>query len=131
AQVERLQLGKGVIGALDQQYRLPWIHRVAVVQRMHPETGPLLSAELEDGNGLVDAAEERVLLAKHLHGDVRAVAVCQQDLPGPHEVLVGVVAGPHPLDREVEDCGIEARAMAWFSHASSAGGRCTELRPLP
>ena len=46
-------------------------------------------------------------LSEHLHGDVRAIVIGQEDFASPHEILVRVVPGPHLRDREVEDFGIQ------------------------
>src|SRR2546422_10311606 len=62
------------------------------------ELRPFHAAELEDRDRLIDAAEERVGLAEHLHRHAWAVVVLEQQLASADEVFVGVVTLPHLLD---------------------------------
>src|SRR5207302_8091166 len=52
-------------------------------------------------------ADVCLLLLEHLHDDARAATVGAQRLAGVVEVRIGVVAGAHLVDREVEHLGIE------------------------
>src|SRR3989449_9426976 len=102
-----LEVGERVVRALDEEHRLPRRDLVTVVQRVHFELLPFHAAELEDRDRLVDAAEERVGLAEHLHRHAWAVVVLEQQFAGADEVFVGVVTLPHLLDGEGEDLGVE------------------------
>jgi len=108
AEVECLEVGELVVRSLDLEHDLPGRDRVAVVQCAHLEGRPVVAAELEDRDRLVDAAEERVMLGVDLHGHARRGPVAAQHLARAGEVLVRVVAGPHLLDGQVEDRGVEA-----------------------
>src|SRR6266550_1450187 len=102
-EVQGLEVGERVVRALDEEHRLPRRDLVTVVQRVHFELRPFHAAELEDRDRLIDAAEEGVGLAEHLHRHAWAVVVLEQQLAGADEVFVGVVTLPHLLDGEVED----------------------------
>src|SRR5215211_3935086 len=93
--------------ALDRHDGLPGRDLVALVQRPHIERVPVLAAELEDSDGLVDPTEHRGLLLEDLHGHVRMAALLLQELLREVEVGVGVVALPDPVGREPEDLWIE------------------------
>ena len=114
AEVERFEVREGVVGTGDEHDRLPRLHLVAVEEGVHLELGPLDRAELQDRDGLVHPAEEGLLLAEHLHRDAGTVVVGDQDFAGPHEVLIGVIARAHLLDREVEDVRVEPGAEPLF-----------------
>jgi hypothetical protein len=101
-------VGELVVGSLDLEHHFPRRDRIAVVQRAHLQRRPVIAAKLEDGDRFVDAAEQGVLLGEHLHGDMWRGTVASQHITGAGEVFVGVVAGPHLVDRQVEDGGIEA-----------------------
>src|SRR6266513_2075712 len=109
AEIQGLQVGERVVRSFDEERRLPRLDLVPVVQRGDLELAPVHAAQLEDGDRLVDAAQERVRLAEHLHRHARPVPVLEEQIARAHEVLVGVVALPHPLDGEVKDGRIEAR----------------------
>src|SRR5207302_9906178 len=102
-------MSERVVWPLDEEHRLPRLDLVAVVQGVHLELVPLGRAELEDGDRLVDAAEEGVRLAEHLHGHAGAMVVLEEQLPRADEVLIRVVPLPHSLDGEVENRGMESR----------------------
>src|SRR6266480_2453820 len=108
-QVQSLEVGESVVRALDEQHRLPRRDLVAVVQRRDFELRPLHAAELENRDRLIDAAEEGVRLAEHLHRDAWTLVVLEQQLTRADEVLIRVVALPHLLDGEVEDGRVEPR----------------------
>src|SRR5205823_14136836 len=79
-EVQGLEVGERVVRALDEEHRLPRCDLVAVVQRVDLELRPLHAAQLENRDRLVDAAEERVRFAEHLHGDARAMVVLERQL---------------------------------------------------
>ena len=106
-QVQGLEVGEGVVGTLDQQHRLPRLDGVAVVEGEDFQLSPLLGAQLQDRDGFVDAAQIRVRLAEHLHGDAGAVLVLEQHFARPHEVLIGVIARLHFFDGQIENGGVE------------------------
>ena len=95
---------------------------VAVVERAHLELVELVGAELEDRDRLVHAAEPRVLLLEDLHDDARAPLVAQQRVARVVEVRVGVPAGAHLLDRQVEDLGLEP-SSGRLRHVRARGRR--------
>jgi hypothetical protein len=64
-------------------------------------------AELEDRDRLVHPAQVRAVLLEDLHHDAWMPPVLEQRGSCVVEVGVGVVAGPHLLDRQVEDLWIE------------------------
>src|SRR5205807_1162614 len=103
AEIQRFQVGERVVRSFDEEHRLPRLDFVPVVQGGDLELAPVHAAQLEDRDGLIDAAEERVRLAEHLHRHTGPVVVLEEQIARAHEVLVGVVALPHPLDGEVED----------------------------
>ena len=96
-----------IVGSLDLEDDVPRFDRVAVVQRPNPERRPVVAAQLENCDRLVDPAEECLALAEHLHGDAGRVPIGDQQVAGAHEVLVAIVPRAHPLDGEVEDRRIE------------------------
>src|SRR5580700_7314038 len=59
--------------------------------------------EAQNREGLVDAAEHRVVALEDLHPHLRVVAVPLHDLARPVEVRVGIITGAHLLDGKVED----------------------------
>jgi hypothetical protein len=88
------------------------------VQRADVELGPPIlpaaldvapGALLEHGDRLVDAAEDRVLLLEDLHEHARTVALELEQVARQVEVLVGVIALAHALDRQPERLGGQAR----------------------
>ena len=103
AEVDGLEVRKARVVALDRQYGLVRLDRIAIVERVDGQVVPVVRAELEHGDRLVDPAEVRVLLLKGLHDDPRVAPVAQEHLPRVVEVGVGVVALPHLLDGELED----------------------------
>jgi hypothetical protein len=107
-------MGEEGVVAGDRKHRLPRLDPVAVVQRVHLELLPSVRAELQDGDCLVHAAEERALLLEDLHEDAGSRVLGEQRVPCVVEVRVGVVPGPHLLDRQLEHPGIEplARPLA-------------------
>ena len=105
AEVDGLEMGEARVVALDPQHGLVRVDRVAVVERVHGQVVPVVGAELQHRDRLVDPAEVRVPLLEDLHHHARAAVVADQDLARVVEVRVGVVALPHLLDRELEDLG--------------------------
>src|SRR5262249_48426275 len=103
AEVDRLEMSKGRVVALDRQRRLVGRYGVAVVERMPGQLLPVVRAELENRDRLVHPAEIRIVLLEDLHHHARPTAIRQQRLARMVEVRVGVVALPHLLDRELED----------------------------
>jgi hypothetical protein len=117
AQVDRLQMREQPVVALDGQHGLVRSDGVALVQGVDDELLPAVlpaavdvapRALLEDGDGLVDAAEDRLLLLEDLHQDARVAPLLDEELLGEVEVLVGVVAVADPLDRQAEDGRLQA-----------------------
>ena len=72
AEVDGLEVGEERVVALDRQHGLPRLDPVAVVERVHGERVPVVRAELQDRDRLVDAAEHRVVALEDLHHDARA-----------------------------------------------------------
>ena len=120
-EVKRLEVGELIVGPFDLEHDFPGGDGVAVVQGTDGEGAVVIAAELEDRDGLVDAAEERVGLAEHLHGDPRRVAILPQDIAGANEVFVGVIPRAHLLNWQIKDGGIES--------AEAGGGHCGEICP--
>ena len=101
---------------------------VAVVERVDGQLLPVVRAELEDRDRLVHSAEVRAVLLEDLHHDARMSAVLEQRGARVVEVGVGVVAGPHLLDRQVEDLGLEALPLSFGDHPRARGTRRAPLR---
>ena len=112
AEVDGLEVGEERVVALDRHHGLPRLDPVAVVERVHGQRVPVVGAELEDRDRLVDAAEHRLVALEDLHHDARMALVAKQRLARVVEVGVGVVALPHLLDGEVEDLGREPLGLA-------------------
>src|SRR6185295_7593726 len=125
----------------------PWLDRITLVQRVHLEVleavdplavvAALPGALLDDGDRLVDPAEERVLALEHLHHHARVVVVGLQQLLRVVEVRVGVVAVADLVQRQAEDRGRQALLLAgahegnaslsrgpWTSSSRSSSGSC-------
>src|SRR5438445_4671243 len=109
--------------ALDRHHRLPRIDAVALVECVHGEGVPVVRAQLEDRDRLVDPAEVGVVLLEDLHDDPRVATVVLEGRSGVVEVRVGVVAAAHLLDREVEDLGWKTLARAFPEHYCSSSSR--------
>ena len=103
-----LEVREQRVVALDVQDRLERLDPVAVVERVDGQLLPVVRAELEDRDRLVHSAQVRAVLLEDLHDDARMAPVLEQRVARVVEVGVGVVAGPHLLDRQVEDLGLEA-----------------------
>ena len=123
-------MGEERVVALDRQHRLPRLDPVAVVERVDGERVPVVRAELEHGDRLVDPAEHRGLALEDLHHDPRVPAVCEQGRPRVVEVRVGVVPLAHLLDRELEDLRVEPLSALSGRH-SRARDRRRERPPRP
>ena len=98
AEVERLEMREERVVAFDRHHRLPGLDAVAVVERVDGQSLPVVRTELEDGDRLVHAAEERMLLLEYLHHHARVPALGLEQLLGEVEVGVGVVALPQLFD---------------------------------
>src|SRR5262249_13384387 len=96
-----------------------------VVQRRDGQFAPAVGAELEDGDGFVDTAQEALGLAEHLHRDAGAMAVLAQQLARPDEVLVRVVALPHAAHGKMKNGGVQSRLAGHQVHSSSMRYRTT------
>ena len=66
-------------------------------------------ALLEDGDRLVDAAEDGRLLLEDLHEHARAMALELEQIARQVEVLIGVIALAHALDGQPERLRGQAR----------------------
>ena len=120
-EVDGLEVGEQRVVALDRHDRLAGRDRLALVQRVDLEPVPAAlpaavrhpppRALADDGDRLVDPAEQGVLALEHLHEDVRVVAVGLQEVARQREVRVGVVALADPLDREPEDLRAQPGAL--------------------
>jgi hypothetical protein len=118
AQVHRLQMREERVVALDREHRLERLDRVALGERVDLEVRPAaLPAAVdvapgalgEDGDRLVDPAEDRLLLLEDLHEDARVAILELEQLARQVEVLVGVVPLAHALDGQPERLGGQAR----------------------
>ena len=69
----------------------------------------------------VQSVRAAVTFPEDLHGNPRAISVGEQDFTSPYEVLVGVVAGTHLRDRQIEDFWIEAPARNHSGGLFAAG----------
>src|SRR3954469_15338342 len=117
-EVHRLQMREQRVVALDRHHGLERRDLVALVQRVDGQlvppvlpraVGPAPSgALLEDREGLVDPAEDRLLLLEDLHEHARVAVLGEEELAREVEVLVGVVAVADPVDRKAEDGGFQA-----------------------
>jgi hypothetical protein len=116
-QVHRLEMGEQPVVALDGHDRLVGLDGVALVQGADLELLPAVlpaagevapGAQLEHGDRLVDAAEDRVVLLEDLHAHARAMALELEQVAGEVEVLIGVVALAHALDGQAERLGRQA-----------------------
>jgi len=93
---------EAAVVALDRHHRLPRLHLVALVERLHLEGAPVVGAELEDGDRLVDAAQHRVLLLEDLHHHMGMLVLPFEQLLGEIEVRVRVITGADAIDRKAE-----------------------------
>ena len=129
AEVDGLEVGEERVVALDREHGLPGLDAVAVIERVHRQRVPVVRAELEHGDRLVDAAEHRLLALEDLHHDARPPAVGEQRVARVVEVRVGVVALAHLLDREVEDLRREPLSRPFASSPSSPAPDRLRARP--
>ena len=75
AEVDGLEVREARVVALDRQHRLERVDPVAVVERVDGQVVPVVRAELEHGDRLVDPAEVGVVLLEDLHHDPRVPVV--------------------------------------------------------
>src|SRR4029453_6705004 len=66
---------------------------------------PVVRAELEDRDRLIHSRKQRVTPLEDLHDHPGVASVLVHAASRVVEVLIGVVALPHLLDREIEDVG--------------------------
>jgi hypothetical protein len=114
--------------ALDRHHRLARGDLVALVQGADLELAPALlpaavdvapGALLEDGDGLVDPAEDGRLLLEDLHEHARAMALELEQVARQVEVLIGVIPLAHALDGQPERLGRQARHAVILCTTSS------------
>src|SRR5262249_34138755 len=116
AEVDRLEMRKGRVVALDREHGLPRLESVAVVESADRQPVRLVGTEPEDRDRLVHPTEPGVVLLEDLDDDPRMASVSEQRRPGVIEVRVGVPPRTHLLDGEVEDLGSET-LPTWLRHA--------------
>jgi hypothetical protein len=102
-----------LVRPLDRQHGVPTLEAVSFIQRVDAEGAPIIGAELQDRDCLIDPAQEARRLGAHLHHDAWRMRVRAQHFARPLEVLVGVEAPADIVDREKKEGRVEALATAW------------------
>ena len=75
AQVDGLEVGEQAVVALDCHHRLVRLDLVALVERVDVEPAPVVRAQLEDRDRLIDATQQRMLLLEDLHHHVSVLVL--------------------------------------------------------
>ena len=75
---------------------------------MHPKLREILGTELDDGDGLVHAADDGVLFLEDLHQHLWMSAVSTEHIDCAIEVDIAVIPLADPFHVEPEDGGIES-----------------------
>src|SRR6185503_17824951 len=129
-QVQRLEMREHLVGPFDREHGLPRLELVTLVERLNIESAPIVGAELENRDRLVDTAQKARVLTGHLHQHAWRVLIGAQHLAGALEVLVGVEALANLLDRQAKQRGVETLAAARHGGAVAvSAGRGLRRRP--
>src|SRR5439155_17693793 len=120
-EIQRLEMREALVRSLDREDRVPRFVLIAFVERVHSERAPVVGAKLENGDRLVDTAEESGRLAADLHEHAGRMAVRAQHLARALEVFVGVETLPDFVDRQTEQSRVETLTAA--RHRAGRGKR--------
>ena len=109
-EIERFQVGEGVVGAFDGHHCFVCGDLVAFAQGTHGERLPAFAGKLDDRHRLVDTAKPAIGAAEHLHQHAWTVPVGSQHTLGVDEVAIRIRTRTHGLDGQVEDSRMQTGA---------------------
>src|SRR5262245_16420950 len=95
---------KTFVRSFDGENGVPALEAVAFVQHVIGERSTITTAQLEQRDGFIDAAEPPFVPSGELHRRDRRAPIVAHDLAGANELRIAIEALLDLLDRQVE-CG--------------------------
>jgi hypothetical protein len=99
--------------SLDGEHGVARIRPVALEEGVNGERTPIVGTRLQHGHRFIDATDERRLLGRELEDDARRESGSAECRASVCEGRVGVDTATDGLDRNLEDCGVEAFLSSW------------------